>query len=84
MVSLIAEIGLSRVGNNQQFVWETRHEVLKHVASRKMLQAFIGMRDIAVKRHLGRKKSFLFFYLPDSKLREFIDMILKKQRHVQD
>ena len=47
-----------------------------------MLQSFMWMCDIPVLWHIAFKEIFRFFYLPYPETGSFVDLMLKKNRHI--
>jgi hypothetical protein len=46
-----------------------------------VLQALVRVRDAALQRHIGCKKSFGFLDLPHGQLGMVVHQLLKKKRH---
>jgi hypothetical protein len=47
-----------------------------------MLQSFMRMRHCALQWHVAQEKLFRLLDLPDSQPRGFVNLMLKKNRHV--
>src|SRR5690348_4885571 len=81
MVFVVFKEWLTRVGNENFFEWKIFKKLRKQHPAGQVLQSFIGMRNLLPERHFFQKKTFRFFYFPDSKLRSVVDTMLKKYCH---
>src|SRR6476620_11522128 len=81
MIGLVFQKRFACVCDANKFCREIREKKFQQISSRKVLQAFVRMRDLSLQRDLAKKKSFLLFYLPDCQLRVSVNILLKKNRH---